>query len=229
MDDFLILDNLVDIKDQEILENLFVDQEELPYADVVSLRKGPSPFPQWYFNKASCPYLFTKDRNSAWGKWEKAWKAEYNPIFRREKDLPWFAHNILLTNDCGITKVVSSFAKDILRIFNDLNLDRYNQYIRAKNLSRIRCNLFPPQKRIGYFNSTPMHVDIINPDGATIDHYVMLYYINDSDGETILHNVGKVKPKKGRIVIFDGSIAHKLKYPTKGYRCIINFNFRKTN
>ena len=57
-----------------------------------------------------------------------------------------------------------------------------------------------------------------------IEHIVLLYYVNDSDGDTILFEnenftgysnktdelkiTNKITPKKGRIVIFDGSIPH---------------------
>ena len=77
----------------------------------------------------------------------------------------------------------------------------------------------PPQRGVKYFNTTPGHTD------ANLDHCVMIYYVNDCDGETLLYKTGKIKPKRGRIVLFDGSISHKIKYPTKGYRCVLNFNF----
>jgi len=67
------------------------------------------------------------------------------------------------------------------------------------------------------------HVDL------PFDHLVVLYYVNDSDGDTVFFNkqneiVKSVSPKKGRVVAFDGSIYHGGGIPKKGPRCAINFD-----
>jgi len=71
-------------------------------------------------------------------------------------------------------------------------------------------------------------------------HYVLLYYINDSDGPTWLFNnkydgenhsdtletAIKIEPKQGRAVLFDGRYFHASTNPAKhDYRAVINFNF----
>ena len=71
--------------------------------------------------------------------------------------------------------------------------------------------------------STP-HVDMLSP------HWVLLYYVNDSDGDTILYNKNKeeikrVSPKKGKAIFFDGSIYHSAGIPKNSHRAVINFNF----
>jgi hypothetical protein len=62
------------------------------------------------------------------------------------------------------------------------------------------------------------------------DHYVVLYYVNDSDGDTVFfHNgeiVKRVSPKRGRLIIFDGRIEHGGGIPTIGPRCAVNFDIR---
>jgi len=89
---------------------------------------------------------------------------------------------------------------------------------------------------IGRGVDTP-HLDLTSP------HNVILYYVCDSDGDTILYNYlskdendipyfedikveKKVKPKQGRAVLFNGLIWHTAEQPTKNERCIININAR---
>ena len=86
-----------------------------------------------------------------------------------------------------------------------------------------------------------IHVDIPQ------QHLVCLYYVNDSDGDTVLFSqttndvplpkdtscifdeslfteFKRVTPKKGRVVLFDGNRYHCSSGPTKDLRCVINFN-----
>ncbi len=73
--------------------------------------------------------------------------------------------------------------------------------------------------------TTYPHVDLFSP------HLVCLYYINDTDGDTVFYSEDKkqeiyrVTPKKGRCVIFDGGIYHASSTPTLTDRAIINYNF----
>jgi hypothetical protein len=77
-------------------------------------------------------------------------------------------------------------------------------------------------------------------------HLVLLYYVNDSDGETILYDktiddtegnsvmypdemhefnvVNKIMPKQGRILLFDGKTYHSSSSPTTEIRCIITLD-----
>ena len=75
------------------------------------------------------------------------------------------------------------------------------------------------------------HIDII----GKIEFIVALYYVCDSDGDTVIYNETKesktytikksVTPKQGRIVIFDGSLYHAAKQPiNSNTRCIVNYN-----
>jgi hypothetical protein len=66
-------------------------------------------------------------------------------------------------------------------------------------------------------------------------HIVCLYYVNETDGDTLFYSrkrngqdygeiTQRVTPKKGRVVIFDGSIFHCSSPPTKTVRMNINFD-----
>lgn len=80
-----------------------------------------------------------------------------------------------------------------------------------------------------------IHIDIPK------EHYACIYYLNDSDGDTIIYdqtmhdteagskNVEvtvhkRVTPKQGRVVLFDGMRYHCSTQPKNGYRCIVNFD-----
>ena len=85
------------------------------------------------------------------------------------------------------------------------------------------------------------HVDLIVP------HFVMLYYVNDSDGDTLIYNEKtkfaacypdeemkftlkkKVSPKQGRVVLFDGRHFHAAEQPNHNLRCIVNYNLIDLN
>ena len=65
-------------------------------------------------------------------------------------------------------------------------------------------------------------------------HIVVLYYVKDSDGDTIIYNERtesdsytvkqKVTPKQGRVVIFDGGQYHTAEQAVNSVRCIVNYN-----
>ena len=65
-------------------------------------------------------------------------------------------------------------------------------------------------------------------------HIVVLYYVKDSDGDTVIYNERtesdtytvkqKVTPKQGRVVIFDGGQYHTAEQAINSVRCIVNYN-----
>jgi hypothetical protein len=121
-----------------------------------------------------------------------------------------------------------------LAVTKKLNLEFIKNY-------RWKINWTTP---IGEYN--PMN--LLHYDTYT-DHIAMVYYINDSTGDTYIYNningnnveVGyknfnspdynsytlltTVSPKMGRCVVFDGKLAHHGSYPINGDRFIVNFNF----
>ena len=80
-----------------------------------------------------------------------------------------------------------------------------------------------------------------------VDHFVMLYYVCDSDGDTIIYNEKcnnldeyndntnvvknkifsiqkKVTPKQGRVVLFNGKLYHTAEQPNNNIRCVVNYD-----
>ena len=84
---------------------------------------------------------------------------------------------------------------------------------------------FPSQ----YKGADTAHIDI-----PEVNHIVALYYVMDSDGDTIIYNEReesqtytvkqRVTPKQGRMVIFDGRLYHTAEQPNKSIRCIVNYD-----
>lgn len=99
-------------------------------------------------------------------------------------------------------------------------------------LFRAKVNLTSPHPPyMNYEHQTP-HIDLQYDDGTPVEHKVLLYYVNDTDGPTYFFNNKKeltdtVYPKKGRAVIFDGSQIHAASNPVKNpFRFILNVDFK---
>ena len=76
-----------------------------------------------------------------------------------------------------------------------------------------------------------IHVDLVDRNKKLIPHWVCLYYVNDSDGDTIFFDennkeIQRVSPKKGRIAFFDGAIPHCTTTPKDDIRTVLNFDFQ---
>ncbi len=104
--------------------------------------------------------------------------------------------------------------------------------IKVNELYRVRIAL---NTFTGVETQHNAHVDMEDP------HKVLLYYVNDSDGDTIMYQEmfeeGKPKPsiftvkqriapKRNRAVVFDGLRYHSSSKPTKNpFRFIVNVDF----
>ncbi len=109
-----------------------------------------------------------------------------------------------------------------------------------KALLRIRVGLFTPTPGLAPHHNP--HVDFSQP------HHTAVYYVNDSDGDTVVFNervdevsversadyanagrftiAGTVPPKKGKMCAFDGRHYHASSSPTQSAKRIaITFNF----
>lgn len=102
-------------------------------------------------------------------------------------------------------------------------------------LIRIQFNLLyqNPDKSYTIDNWNNAHID------QEFDHNVLLYYIDDSDGNTFVFNERRgdvienftinkiIEPKRGRAILFDGNQYHASSNSVKYLkRLAINFNFK---
>lgn len=109
------------------------------------------------------------------------------------------------------------------------------KYKISDRLLRAKANLMPKVYADNDMMHNTPHVDDLIP------HWVLIYYVNDSDGDTFIFNETgtqmdvssitiqhRVTPKQGRIVIFDGKYLHAGMHPTVAdFRSVINFNILK--
>jgi hypothetical protein len=170
------------------------------------------------------------------------------------KNLQWNIEKNI-TNSCGIhtNYLFPAIVHGELNI--DKNILKFIDIIINNSLNKINKKL-AKKYRIKINKTIPHHIDtneeyrLLHID-KTEPHVTIIYYINDSDGDTLIFNdknnkhlkninefmnnenfldfknfeLNKcISPKKGRVVIFDGNLWHYGKYPTKGERNIININ-----
>jgi hypothetical protein len=106
----------------------------------------------------------------------------------------------------------------ILEAFEKLQLDKN---IDSVFRSRIRFTLNRPVSVI-----EDKHIDY------NIPHLVLLYYINTTDGDTVIFGEGdriieRITPRRGRCVLFDGSLMHASSSSTLAPRLVLNTNLYK--
>lgn len=142
------------------------------------------------------------------------------------KDSPQFVH-VGMSNG----EKFSPFAEEGIRILE--KFCKKNNII-VENVIRVKSNLITKDKDNDAYHLP--HIDFDSP------HLVFLYYVNDSDGDTVffnerysswgkfdsdtIHTAGRVSPKAGRAVVFDGLQYHASSSPQEhNFRCVININF----
>ena len=125
-----------------------------------------------------------------------------------------FCHRLLDTD----TNTKSSLYEGFKKVFNVVNYE---------NVMRVKCNLTLNKTDYKKTSHQTIHRDTELKDSKSL-----IYYVNDSDGDTILFDVNlkeikRVKPKKNTALLFDSNLLHcgcnPIKSPT---RAVINFVFK---
>jgi hypothetical protein len=184
---------------------------------IYQLLEGPEI--KWQFGKTSVEYLTSE------------------PFFNTDvetKDSLQFRHTFMRSNE-----IVSDFYKYITPV-----VEFYEMHTSSKisYTQRIKANMLFNHE--GIKPQLP-HTDAMEIKERAISGKIwpgrttLLYYVNNSDGDTIFYNerftgqpIGKlteqmrVSPKKNRAVIFDSSQLHSACKPTnKNYRIVLNCIF----
>jgi hypothetical protein len=151
------------------------------------------------------------------------------------KPRPGFHH--ALVHNYNVSSPITNFLRPLIFY----GLEKINYKLESISLGRSFLQL-PIQEGLHEDTKDPLHVDSYSP------HMVFLYYVVSSDGETLISDcksdwsddsntiqeytydrckiVERVTPKKGRLVMFDGSHYHAAEQSKKDIRCIINFNLQ---
>ena len=164
-----------------------------------------------------------------------------------DNDFPWFyteditgagdydsqhraalGHQYVIINDDDDTSEIESVYH---HLFTPM-LSKACQYLKMPEAEILQGRSFLQFPLVNVDTSvvdTP-HIDL----DEGFEHIVVLYYVIDSDGDTIIYNERtqsptytekqRVSPKQGRVVIFEGGQYHTAAQPTKGTRCIVNYN-----
>lgn len=129
--------------------------------------------------------------------------------------------NLFMENGQFTTKGVSHFFLLPLQLacLQRNLLFSLNKILRAKVNVKLRQN----SNKNTLIN--PPHKDNIN-----YPHLIGIYYVNDSDGDTIIYDsndepIKNISPKKGRFLFMNGNRLHSASHPTKtDKRMVINYN-----
>jgi len=186
---------------------VFDDIVDLEYQErIKNILIGEETFNGYYF-----PWYFTQD------------VTKHNDVDSQKRSA--FFHGYVVSDNDNTMGTIDSIFHDIFITL----LENACRKIDKQNVNVIKGRSFLqlPINYKGERIDTP-HVDIVG------DHFVILYYVCDSDGDTIIYNEkvksdnytiqNRITPKQGRVVLFDGSYYHTAEQPTDNIRCVVNYD-----
>ena len=146
-------------------------------------------------------------------------------------DLKTYKKVLKIKNVREYAKFVHTFlhGKEISNKFviPEIIIKRIVDFFKIKNIKvlRVKTNLQTSNVLINKNHHSSPHVD------HDTKHMVGIYYVNNCDGDTRIFKKNKlfklIKPKAGRMVLFNGALKHSAGFPVKSQvRCVINFNFK---
>ena len=195
----------------EVLDNLFDNQFTNEVEDITT----DNHFPYFLASKG----IATVDKEFDSEKGE----------FKQIKEYLQFVHLVYRYDK----KEKLTIKNSTMNTFADKIFDKVKQFSKMEDVEKYNIHTCKINFQTQHKNSnkdvhnTP-HVD------DNINHYAMLYYVNDSDGDTFFFDtdsrkiIKRISPKKGRVVIFDGTHLHTGNHPiNKSFRIVFNFNLTR--
>lgn len=166
------------------------------------------------------PWFFSEFKNSTVSKKHREiYKNNLNIV-----DKGQLVHEFISTIDNKITK--SNYIEVVDKI-----LQQYCNKTNIKEIDiiRVKANLVFSNSEYNMNTYSVPHKDY------DFKHTVLIYYVNQSVGDTILFddnlkNIYRIPPEKGKLIAFNGNILHSAGHPfSNETRCVINFNVRIKN
>ena len=186
---------------------VFDDIIDLKYQErIKNILIGEETFNDYYF-----PWYFTQD------------VTKHNDVDSQKRSA--FFHGYVVSDNDNTIGTIDSIFHDIFITLLENACHKIDK--QDVNVIKGRSFLQLPINYKGERIDTP-HVDIVG------DHFVILYYVCDSDGDTIIYNEKvksdnytiqkRITPKQGRVVLFDGSYYHTAEQPIDNIRCVVNYD-----
>ena len=153
---------------------------------------------------------------------------EIKSLLLEDRIFPWyFIKDVSASKQCrpGMQHEFCTIKNGINSKYFD-NIVPIVYFFKKHELKVLRANSFLQFPNPSFKTYDTPHYDI----PTRKDKYtVFLYYVLDSDGDTVFFDKNKkiikrVTPKQGTAVMFDGGYLHTAYQPKKNMRCIINFN-----
>ena len=188
---------------------VFDDIIDLKYQEKIkNILIGEETFNDYYF-----PWYFTQD------------VTKHNDVDSQKRSA--FFHGYVVSDNDNTMGTIDSIFHDIfITLLKNVCCKIDKQDV---NIIKGRSFLQLPINYNGERIDTP-HIDIVD------DHFVILYYVCDSDGDTIIYNEKvksdsytiqkRITPKQGRVVLFDGSYYHTAEQPIDNIRCVVNYDLK---
>lgn len=167
----------------------------------------------------------------------------FSEIWTGGNDIQSRGENVNIINSPGL---VHNFVNEGIFGSNHCHFFTYILHFLSKDfkfsvdeLLRIRGRVTFPYPNVNRNTFCGPHVDY----SMMNDYYSLIYYVNDSDGDTFLFDqrredssfkpdlsnlkiVDRISPKKGRLLLFNGNILHSGNCPiNSNIRCIVNYDF----
>ena len=157
----------------------------------------------------------------------------------KDYEFPWYYTKDVTKSDSQDSQKRPAFTHGYVKLSGIVISEFHDIFL---NLIKVCCHRLQMEKvdviQGRSFLQLPLTTKKRKVDTPHIDtddkHFVMLYYVVDSDGDTIIYNEKveskeytikkSVTPKQGRVVLFDGGLYHTAEQPTKDTRCVVNYN-----
>jgi len=159
-------------------------------------------------------------------------------LFKKNNNIQYFGDEVYMPQSVIVPKNLDSNIDIILKTIEDTAIKKIGKTI-LKNY-RYKINKLEVVDN-DFDDIMSLHIDRYE------EHISIVYYVNDTDGDTCLYEIDssdlknwqslvrdrkfekfkfrqQVSPKKGRVVIFNGLLPHHSTYPTITDRYVVNFN-----